>query len=92
LLREVLAEMHGDMYVATMTAIGLYWDRVLCPEHRWVAAAAGPGLGCTVANRGTEALEAVPVELTFSNGRRTLVLVDVAAGGSAVIQWSREKA
>lgn len=88
LLRDVLADRHGDFYVATMSAIGLYWERVLCPKHRWVAPTAGPGMGFHVSNSGDRDLEAVPVEVTFSNGARTLALVRIPAGGSVAVNWS----
>jgi hypothetical protein len=92
MLREVLVEMHGDLYLGTMTAVGLYWDRVLCPEHRQVTAAAGPGLKCTVANRSDKDLDGIPVEIRFSNGRTTLTLVRLPAGGSVTVQWPQEQA
>ena len=92
MLREVLAEGDGDFYLGTMTAVGLYWERVLCPKHKWVAATTGAGLDFTVANRGDKALDAIPVEVRFSNGKRTLALVDIPAGGSTTVNWTREKA
>jgi len=89
LIHDAVGRMHGDLYLGTMSAVGLYWERVLCPEHRWVTATAGVGTDFTVANRGARPLEAVPVEVVFSNGARTLALVDVAAGGSVKVDWSR---
>jgi hypothetical protein len=91
MLREVLAEGDGDFYIATMTAVGSYWDRVLCPKHRWVKAGTGTGLDFTVANTGEEAMEEVPVEVQFSNGRRTLTLVDIPAGGATTVRWSPQE-
>jgi len=87
MLRHVLADYHGDLYVATMTAVGLYWERVLCPKHRCVSVTPGPGLAVTVQNNGDVDLEALPVTVTFAGGRRTMTLVDVPAGGSVTVDW-----
>ncbi len=81
LIREVLAEGCGDFYVATMTAIGMYWERVLCPKHRCVSARPGQGLTVDVSNSGPAELMSIPIEVVFSNGLRTLILVDIPAGG-----------
>ena len=90
MLRHVLDDYQGDLYVATMTAVGLYWERVLCPAHRWVAAEPAGGVSFTVTNTGDETLDAIPVEVAFTGGRRTLALVDVPAGGTAEVAWSQE--
>jgi len=88
LIREAVERMHGDLYLGTMSAVGLYWERVLCPEHRWVRAETDGGLSFTVTNRGDKDLEAVPVEVTFSDGRKTLTLVNIPANGCASVDWS----
>ena len=88
LVRDAVDRARGDLYLGSLTAVGLYWERVLCPEHRWVKPAAGPGLGFRVANTGDEPLEAVPVEVRFSNGGRTLALVDISPSTTAEVTWS----
>jgi len=88
LLRDVVGDSHGDFYIATMSAVGLWWERVLCREHRWVVPRAPGGLAFTVENQGDKTLEAVPVEVTFSTGDRTLALVDAAPGGTARVDWA----
>lgn len=85
MLRDTLTEGAGSFWVATMSAVGLYWDRVLCPEHRWVEIVGAPGNPWRIRNRGDEALEQVPVEVELEGGARMLVLVDLAARGEALI-------
>jgi hypothetical protein len=85
MLREVLVEGRGDFYVATMSAIGMYWERVLCPEHKSVSVRAGSGLAVEVGNTGEGELTEIPVEVEFSNGTRTLVLADIPARGAATV-------
>ena len=82
--RYALAECHGDIYPATVTALGLYWERVLCPEHRWVRIA-HDGASATVQNTGTADLERLPLEIALCGGRRYMTLVDVAAGQKTVV-------
>ncbi len=89
MLREVLEEGRGDFYVATMTAVGRYWERVLCPKHRWVASGVRGDLALVVSNSGDADLARVPVEVTFSTGQRTLALVDVPAAGETQVSWAK---
>ena len=88
LIRDAVGRMHGDLYLGTMSAVGLYWERVLCPKHRWVRTGTDGGFSFTVTNRGDRDLEAVPVEVTFSDGRKTLTLVNIPANGCATVDWS----
>jgi len=80
MLRYVLGDCHGDFYPATVSAIGLYWERVLCPDHRAVAISA-EGESVTVENTGDADLDRLPLEIELSGGRRFMSLVDVPAGG-----------
>jgi hypothetical protein len=79
--RYALDECHGDLYPATVTALGLYWERVLCPEHRWVRLT-WDGTSVRVSNAGTADLEGLPLEILLAGGKRFMVLVDVPAGGA----------
>ena len=88
LLHDVVGRAHGDLYLGTMTAVGLYWERALCSRHRCVSVTPGPGLAVTVQNNGDVDMEALPVTVTFAGGRRTLTLVDVPAGGSVTVDWA----
>jgi hypothetical protein len=76
--RYALAETHGDLYAATVTSLGLYWERVLCPEHRWVRLAV-EGESVVVENTGTADLDQLPLEIDLGGGRRFMALVRAAA-------------
>jgi len=80
ILRHSIQGSRGDFYISTLLGLGRYWERVLCPQHRWVSSSVHGTLGISIRNRGDERLEAVPVEVTFSGGRRLLILRDLPAG------------
>lgn len=80
--RYALAENGGDFYVATICALGLYWDRVLCPKHR-VIRISHDNASVTVQNTGDVLLDRLPVEIDLGGGRRFMKLLDVPAGGES---------
>lgn len=80
LFRYVLAECDGDFYIASVCALGLYWERVLCPEHRCVHVEIN-GQTVTVRNTGDADLDRLPLEIDLGKGRRYMTLVDVPADG-----------
>jgi hypothetical protein len=79
-----LSACHGDLYAATVTSLGLYWERVLCPQHKWVRVSVKDN-AVTVENTGTEALDRLPLEIEVAGGRRYMTLVDVPPGASVVV-------
>ena len=80
ILRHVLADCRGDLYVTTVYGLGWYWERVLCPQHRWVSVSICGGRVIEVKNKGNERLDEVPVEVTFDDGKHLLLLVSINAG------------
>jgi hypothetical protein len=89
ILRHVLADCKGDFYVTTVYGLGWYWERVLCPEHRRVSVQIKNAHTMTVNNSGDDALDGIPVEITFSNGGNLLVLADLPANGSVDIDLTK---
>ena len=86
LLRYVLADTEGDVYPATLTAMGRYWRDVLSERTRTLDVQA-KGAGLEVRNTGDRALTGLPLEIEFQGGRRCLRLVDVPPHASVSIQW-----
>ncbi len=84
MLRYVLGDCHGDFWVATVSSMAMYWENVLCPEHRIVKAVIEDGR-VVVANTGEEDLDHVPVEVETADGKGLMVLVDVPAGQSVTV-------
>jgi hypothetical protein len=82
--RYILAECNADFYIASVTGLGLYWERVLCPEHRCVRMTCD-GQSVTVENTGDADLDRLPVEIDLPGGRRFMALVDVPAGGKTTV-------
>jgi hypothetical protein len=77
ILRHAIQDYRGNFYISTVYGLGEYWDRVLCPKHRWVKAEVKDGNAVAVSNTGDEALEGIPVEVAFSGGKKMLVLADL---------------
>ena len=84
MFRYVLGDCHGDFWVGTVSAIAMYWEKVLCPEHREVAASVQDGV-VTVRNTGSSHLDQVPVEVTFASGRSYMALVDLPPGQTVTV-------
>jgi hypothetical protein len=80
-----LAECNADFHAASVTGLGLYWERVLCPEHRCVRMTCD-GQSVTVENTGDADLDRLPVEIDLPGGRRFMALVDVPAGGTVAVR------
>lgn len=78
LFRYLLAECDGDFYIASVCALGLYWERVLCPQHRCVHTEIN-GQTVTVRNTGDADLDRLPLEIEWDEGRRFMTLVDAPA-------------
>ncbi|MHC4981659.1 MAG: hypothetical protein ACYTF6_00635 [Planctomycetota bacterium] len=84
MLHYVLDECHGDFYVSTVSGIAMYWERVLCPEHRVVKASVQDG-SVAVENTGAADLDRLPVEVELAGGRRFMALVDAPAGDKITV-------
>lgn len=89
MFRYVLDDCHGDFYPATVSRIAMYWERVLCPEHKVVHVRVRDG-EVTVENSGDEDMDRIPVELNLGEGKRMMVLVDVPAGGQVSVSVGRK--
>jgi hypothetical protein len=85
LLRHVLADGEGDVYPATLTAMGRYWRDVLSTRTRTLQVDVA-GRAVEVRNVGDRALSGLPLEIEFGNGRRCLRLVDVPAHSSISVE------
>ena len=81
LLRHVLADAEGDVYPATLTAMGRYWRDVLSERTRAVRLETSAG-AVDVRNAGERPLAGLPLEIEFGDGRRCLRLVDVPPGAA----------
>lgn len=78
MLYYVLDRCHGDFYVSTVSGMAMYWERVLCPEHREVEVAACEDGSVRIANTGQAALDRLPVEIEFASGKKMMILADLA--------------
>ena len=76
LLRHVLSDAEGDVYAATLTAMGRYWRDVLSERTRAVRVDVGE-TAVEIRNVGDRPLIGLPLEIEFADGRRCLRLVDV---------------
>ena len=86
LLRHVLADTEGDVYPATLTALGRYWRDVLSERTRCVNVTITDNQ-VTVKNDGPRALNDLPVEIETSGGQRHLRLVSVPANSSVELEF-----
>lgn len=84
LLRHVLVDTEGDVYPATLTALGRYWRDVLSPRTRCLHIRVEEG-GVRLENSGNRDLTGVPLELELSGRGRYLRLVDVPARGTVKV-------
>lgn len=87
-LRFVMERGGGMYYITTLYGLGSYWDKVLCPRHRCVHASIAGGRELEISNSGTTPLEAIPVEVRFSGGKRMVVLTDLPASASVRIPFA----
>jgi hypothetical protein len=85
LLRHVLADTEGDVYPATLTALGRYWRDVLSERTRCVRITV-TGEQVTVENTGARDLTGLPLEIEYAGGGRYLRLVDVSAGATVIVE------
>ena len=85
LFRHVLADCDGDVYVATLTAVGRYWRDVLSERTRTVRLTC-EGNRVTVENSGARDLEGLPVEIRFAGGGSLMRLVNLPARSSTTIE------
>lgn len=85
LLRHVLADTEGDVYPATLTAMGRYWRDVLSERTRTIELRAAAG-AVEVRNTGDRALTGLPLEIEFQGGRRCMRLVDVPPHASVSVE------
>lgn len=85
LLRHVLADTEGDVYPATLTAMGRYWRDVLSERTRTIDLRVAEG-AVEVRNTGDRALTGLPLEIEFQGGRRCMRLVDVPPHASVSVE------
>ena len=78
LLRYVLAEQEGDLYVATLTSVGRYWRDVLSERTRCIDIRVD-GQTVHIANNGARDLSGLPLEIDMGEGRCFMRMVDVNA-------------
>ena len=78
LLRYVLAEQDGDLYVATLTSVGRYWRDVLSERTRCLDIRVD-GQAVRIANNGARDLSGLPLDIDMGEGRSFMCLVDVNA-------------
>lgn len=88
LLRHVLADTEGDVYSATLTALGRYWRDVLSERTRCLKIEV-MGSSVRLENSGTRDLTGLPLEIELAGGGRYLRLVDVPAGATLLLQSER---
>ena len=82
LLRDALADCHGEFAIDTLFGVGKYWREVLSPRTRRVAVALD-GAHLRVENRSDADFAHMPVDIELEDGGRTTVLVS-ARGGQTV--------
>ena len=78
LLRHVLADQQGDVYAATLTAVGRYWRDIMSPKTRCVKITVTDKT-IRVTNNGARHLTGLPLEIDIGSGRRFMRLIEVAA-------------
>lgn len=81
LLRYVLEATEGDVYAATMTALGRYWRDVLSERTKAVQVEWSAGT-VTVTSAADRALHGLPVEVELTSGERFMWLADVASAST----------
>jgi hypothetical protein len=85
ILRWAIQACRGNFYISTVCGLGQYWDRVLCPRHRWVSVEITEDGTVYVSNKGDQPLDDVPVEVIFTNGKSLLVTADIPAESTVTI-------
>ncbi|MBT7701382.1 MAG: hypothetical protein HN700_13895 [Verrucomicrobia bacterium] len=85
LLRHVLADNDGDLYVGTMTAVGRYWRDVLSERTRCIQVTQ-EGSQIHIENSGSRMLEGLPLVIEYSGGRSHMRLVSVPAHSSLSVE------
>jgi len=83
--RYILSDCYGDFYVGTVSAMGMYWKRVLSPRTKCVTVE-NDGDSVRVTNSGDVNLDALPLEVELGGGRRYMTLVDVPAGETTTVR------
>jgi hypothetical protein len=82
LLRHVIANMNGDLWIDTVYGVGTYWRDVLSEERRVVGVQID-GDDVWLTSEGPLDHLGIPVDVTFSSGGRATYLVDLPAGEKA---------
>ena len=78
-LRRVLLDFNGEFRIDTLFGVGKYWREVLSPRTRRVAVSRDGGR-LVVENRSDMDFEAMPVDLEWTDGARSTVLVSIRSG------------
>jgi hypothetical protein len=84
-LRDVLTDFNGDLFISTVSGIGIYWRDFFSPKDRRVAVRVEDGV-VHVANGSEYAHEAAPVDVVFADGGRATYLMDLPAGAEVSLQ------
>jgi len=80
-LRDVLSGFNGDLFISTVSGIGVYWRDFFSPVTRRISVSVVQGR-FRVENTGANAHEAVPVDVALAGGGQATYLVDVPAGAT----------
>ena len=91
ILRHALKDYRGNFFISTVHGLGEYWERVLCPQHRWVKAKAVAGNIVEIRNTGDETLQDIPVEITFNGDKKLLLLVKIPPETTTVINFTGDQ-
>jgi hypothetical protein len=89
LLRYTLADTEGDVYAATVTALGRYWRDVLSVRTRCVSAKFD-AREITISNQGSESRHGLPLVVSLGRNRSFMVLVNVEGNASTSLKLTRE--
>jgi len=85
LMRYVLTEGNGDIYIGTLTAVGRYWRDVLSERTRRVTVSLEAGR-ITVENRTGREWRELPLEISLQDGGRYMRLVSVPSHASITLE------
>ena len=88
-LRCVLADFQGDLYIDTLYGVGKYWREILSPATRRVRVAL-TDQRLRIENQSDMDFMKIPVDVERENGARSTVLVSVRSGETAEVDLHRD--
>jgi hypothetical protein len=83
LLRHILHDFHGDLWIDTVFGVGSYWGQALSPRTGSIGIECRAGQ-VRVRHGGKAPLTAVPVDVRTRGGRQFTVLTDLPAARTVV--------